>query len=144
MFWSNVKIAIRNLRKHKGFAAINIFGLAIGLVIFVFGDLLVRYEQTHDVFFANADRIFTVGVIAEPNSELPIDVMNSVQSAAAPIIKAELPDVEATARTIFWEYLVTMGADSFYEELVFADPELLQIFDFDYLYGGQNALDNPS
>ena len=61
MFWNNVKIAIRNLRKHKGFAAINIIGLAIGLVVFVFGGLLVEYEQTHDVFFENSDRtIFSI------------------------------------------------------------------------------------
>ena len=31
MFWNNVKIALRNLKKNKGFAAINITGLAIGL-----------------------------------------------------------------------------------------------------------------
>ena len=59
MFWNNVKIALRNLRKHKGFAAINITGLAIGLTIYVFGGLLVDYERTHDVFFGKYDRIYT-------------------------------------------------------------------------------------
>lgn len=144
MFWNNVKIAIRNLRKHKSFAAINIIGLAIGLVVFVFGNLLVEYEQTHDVFFEKSDRIYTIGVIAEPNTELPVDVMNAVQSAAGPIIAAEFPDIEAVARTIYWEYLVTRGADGFYEQAMFADPKLLEIFDFDYLHGTGNALDNPS
>ena len=144
MFWNNVKIAIRNLGKHKGFAAINIIGLAIGLVVFVFGDLLVKYEKTHDVFFENSDRTYTIGVVAKPDTELPISVMNAVQSAAGPIIKAEFPDIEAVARTIYWEYLVTRGADGFYEQLMFADPELLQIFDFEYLHGSDNALDNPS
>ncbi len=144
MFWNNVKIAIRNLRKHKGFAAINIIGLAIGLVIFVFGGLLVKYEETHDVFFEKSARTYTVGVIAQPNTELPVDVMNAVQSAAGPIIQAEFPDIEAVARTIFWEYLVTTGADSFYDELMFADKELLQIFDFEYVHGGQDALSNPT
>jgi putative ABC transport system permease protein len=61
MFWNNVKIAIRNLRKNKLFALINILGLALGMTIFVFGNLLVRYEQTHDAFFANADRICGAG-----------------------------------------------------------------------------------
>ena len=46
MFWSNIKIAIRNLRKNKGFAIINIAGLAIGLTVYIFGGLLVRYEDT--------------------------------------------------------------------------------------------------
>ena len=78
MFWNNVKLAIRNLRKHKGFATINIVGLAIGLVVFVFGGLLVEYERTHDTFFENSDRTYTIGVIAEPDSELPVGVMTAL------------------------------------------------------------------
>ena len=144
MFWNNVKVALRSLRKHKGFAAINIVGLAIGLVVFVFGGLLVEYEQSHDAFFAKAERTYTIGVRAQPNTELPVDVMNAVQSAAAPIIEAEFPDIEAVARSIYWEYLVTSGADSFYEDLMFVDKAFLEIFDFEYLHGGKNALDNPS
>jgi putative ABC transport system permease protein len=61
MFWNNVKIALRNLRKNKVFAAVNIFGLALGLTIYVFGGLLVKYEKTHDMFFENASRIYTIG-----------------------------------------------------------------------------------
>jgi putative ABC transport system permease protein len=63
MFWNNVKIAIRNLRKNKLFAFINIAGLAIGLTIYVFGGLLVRYESTHDAFFERSERTYTVGVL---------------------------------------------------------------------------------
>ncbi len=55
MFWNNVKIAIRNLRKNKLFAFINIAGLSIGLTIYVFGGLLVKYENTHDDFFEKSD-----------------------------------------------------------------------------------------
>ena len=40
MFWNNVKIALRNLRKNKTFAVINILGLAIGMTIYVFGGLV--------------------------------------------------------------------------------------------------------
>ena len=36
MFWNYLTIAIRNLKKHKGYAAINILGLAVGLTIYVF------------------------------------------------------------------------------------------------------------
>ena len=61
MFWNNVKVALRNLRKNKLFAAINIFGLAIGLTIYVFGGLIVNYERTHDTFFKNSERIYTIG-----------------------------------------------------------------------------------
>ncbi|MDH4108390.1 MAG: ABC transporter permease [Gammaproteobacteria bacterium] len=144
MFWNNVKVALRNLQKNKFFATINIAGLAIGLTVFVFGNLLVRYETTHDAFFEKAARTYTIGSIAAPALNVGIDKFNSVHSALGPLIKTELPDVEYVARTLIWEYLVTMGADSYYQGIRFADPELLRIFDLDYLHGDETALDDPS
>jgi len=144
MFWNNVKIALRNLRKNKTFAAINIAGLAIGLTIYVFGGLLVEYEQTHDVFFENYDRIYTIGATASPELNVGVENFNSVQSAVGPLIESDMPDVEAVARTLVLEYLVTMGPDKFYQQIRFADPAFLKIFDFDYLQGDSQVLDDPS
>ena len=144
MFWNNVKIALRNVRKNKLFAAINIAGLALGLTIYVFGGLLVKYEKTHDQFFANASRVYTIGSVAAPSLNIGIDRLNATWSTIGPIIEAELPDVEAVARAKNEEYLVTMGAESFYQRIRFADPTFLDIFDFDYIYGDATAIDNPS
>ena len=144
MFWNNVKIALRNLRKHKGFAAINITGLAIGLTIYVFGGLIVEYERTHDMFYKNAKRIYTIGATAAPELNVGIEYFNAVQSAVGPAIEANITEVEAVARTITSEYLINMGADRFYQVISFADPALLEIFDFEYLHGDSSALDDPS
>ncbi len=144
MLWNNIIIALRNLRKNKAFAAINISGLAIGLTIYVFGGLLVEYENTHDQAFANVDRIYTVGGTAAPELNVGVDKFNSTFMAVAPLIKAELTDIDAVARTRNAEYLLSMGAEDFYQGLRFADPELLTIFDFSYLHGDSSALDDPS
>jgi putative ABC transport system permease protein len=144
MLWNNVKIAIRNIRKNRLFAFINIAGLALGMTIFVFGMLLVRYEQTHDEFFANSERIYVVGGYAAPELDIGVKGMNSTVSTIGPIIKSELSDVESVARTLRFEYLVTMGSDSFVQDVWFADPELLGIFDFDYIQGDASALDDPT
>ena len=144
MFWNNLKIALRNLRKNKLYAVINIAGLALGLAIYVFGGLLVEYERSHDLFFANAERTYTIGSYAAEDLDVGVDNMASTFSTVGPIIAAELSDVEHVARTISREMLVTMGADSFYQHMRFADPELLQIFDFDYLHGDARALNDPS
>ena len=144
MFWNNVIIALRNLRKYKGFAAINITGLAIGLTIYVFGGLLVDYERTHDLFFENADRIYTIGATAAPELNVGVSKFNAVQSAVGPAIEANIPDVEAVARTLAIEYLVSMGQDSFYETIRFSDPALLDIFDLDYIHGDSSALGSPT
>ncbi|RLA33985.1 MAG: hypothetical protein DRR11_04095 [Gammaproteobacteria bacterium] len=144
MFWNNVNIALRNLRKHKLFAAINILGLALGMTIYVFGFLLVDYEKTHDVFYANSERTYIVGVIAAPELEVGVDRMNTTFSAVGPLIETELSDVEAVARTLRSEYLVTMGSESFYQSTYFADEELLTIFDFEYIHGDSTALADPT
>lgn len=144
MFWNNVKIALRNIRKNKLFAAINIAGLALGLTIYVFGGLLVNYEKTHDVFFENSSRVFTIGSVAAPGLNVGIDRMNAAWTTIGPIIEAEIQDVEAVARVKNDEYLLTMGAESFYQTIRFADPTFLDIFDFNYLYGDATAIDSPS
>lgn len=144
MFWNNVKIALRNLRKNKVFAAINISGLALGLTVYVFGGLLVNYERTHDLFFENTPHIYTLGSTAAPDLNVGVDQMNSTFTTVGPIVEAELEDVAAVARTINDEYLLTMEAESFYQGVRFADPSLLDIFDFNYIYGDASALEDPS
>jgi len=144
MLWNNIIIALRNLKKNKALAAINISGLAIGLTIYVFGGLLTEYESTHDQMFENVDRIYTIGATAAPELNVGVDKFNSVQMAVGPIIKAELSDIEAVARTRNQEYLLTMGSESFYEGIRYADPELLTVFDFNYIQGDSTALDDPS
>ena len=145
MIWNHVLVALRNLRKNKLFATINILGLAIGLTIYVFGGLLVNYERTHDLFFENAERIYTIGSTAAPELNVGIDKMNATFSAVAPIVETELSeDVAAVARTIASEYLMSVGREDFYEGILFADPALLDIFDFNYLHGDASALRDPS
>ena len=144
MFWNNVKIALRNLRKNKVFAVINISGLAIGMTIFIFGGLLVDYERTHDAFFVNSENTYTVGSHAAPELDAGFDQLNAAFSAVGPIIEAEFPDVEAVARTIRREFLASFGAESFYQSVTFADPAFLKIFDLGYVHGDASALDNPT
>ncbi len=144
MLWNNIIIALRNLRKNKSSAAINISGLAIGLTIYVFGGLLVEYENTHDRSFANVDHIYTIGSTANPELNVGVDKFNSTFMAVGPIIKTTVTDALAVARTRNQEYLLSVGDEGFYEGLRFADPELLTIFDFHYLYGNSTALDDPS
>jgi putative ABC transport system permease protein len=144
MFWNNVKIAVRNLRKNKVFAAINITGLALGMTIYVLAGLIGRYEASHDEFFVNSDRVYTLGVVPSSAMNLGIKKINTVQSAVGPIVEAELTDVEAVARTLRYEYLVTRGDQGFYETVQFADPALLEIFDFEFLAGDDRVLDVPT
>lgn len=144
MFFNNLKIALRNLKKNKLFAFINIVGLSIGLSIYLFGGILVSYEQTHDLFFKNARNTYTIGSIAAEGADIGVDFLDATYSAVGPIAKSELSDVRYMARTVSIEYLLTAGDDSYYDGVRFADPDLLKIFDFRYIQGGETALEDAS
>ena len=64
MFKNFIKIAIRNILKHKEFAFINILGLAIGIACSILILLFVTYELSYDKFHEKADRIHRVAVRA--------------------------------------------------------------------------------
>ncbi len=58
MLRNNLIITIRNLRKHKGYSAINLLGLAIGMAA---GFLILQYvafELSYDDFHVNKDNIY--------------------------------------------------------------------------------------
>ncbi|MEE4216999.1 MAG: FtsX-like permease family protein [Xanthomonadales bacterium] len=144
MFLNHLKIALRNLLKNKLFAAINIAGLAIGLTIYVFGGLLIEYEQTHDTFFEKSERVYTIGSNLSEGLDVGVTVVGAAYSALGPIIEAELSDVEYVARTLRYEFLMGRDDISFYQQVRFSDPDLLRILDFEYLHGDETALDDPS
>ena len=144
MFWNNIKIALRNLKKNKLYATINIVGLALGLALYVFASLLADYERTHDLFFRNADRIYTVGTSVLPEANIGVQEIDSAHTALAPFIKAELADVQLVARSLNREYLVRVDEESFYERVRFVDPEFTEIFDFKFASGDPGALQDPS
>ncbi len=144
MFWNNIKIALRNLKKNKLYATINVVGLALGLALYVFASLLADYERTHDMFFRNADRIYTVGTSVLPEANLGIRDIDSAHTALAPLIKAEIADIQLVARSLRREYLVRVDQESFYERVRFVDPEFTEIFDFKFVSGDPSALQDPS
>ncbi|PWI30045.1 cell division protein FtsX [Flavobacteriaceae bacterium LYZ1037] len=54
------KIAWRNLIKNKGFTAINIIGLSLGIGCFVMISMFVIDELSYDNYHENADRIYRI------------------------------------------------------------------------------------
>src|SRR5450432_2088027 len=54
------KIAFRNLWKNKGFSAINIIGLAVGLAVCLIILMYVQDELSFDRYNKNADLIYRI------------------------------------------------------------------------------------
>jgi len=60
MFKNYLKIAWRNLKKNKGYSAINIGGLALGMAVTLIIGLWIEDELTHNSYFENRDKIAQV------------------------------------------------------------------------------------
>ncbi len=144
MFKNYLLIAWRQILKNKLYAAINTLGLTLGLSIFVFGMLMVDYEQSHDSHWKNADRIYSISTFFSPQANIGVNETFGTFSAFAPFIDREISEIEYTARTITEEFLVSHDNRHFYEEIRFADPGLTRIFDFEYVEGDETAIDDPT
>lgn len=144
MLQNYLKVALRNITRNKLYALINVVGLAMGLVLFIFGSVYSKYEYNHDTFFANHERVYTLSSIFGSDSGIEGVENNTVYTATAARFKTEYDEADAIARTVRWEFLVSVNEESFYQQLRFADADLLKIFDFNYVHGDQSALDTSN
>ena len=60
MIRNYLKIAWRNIVRHKAYSAINIAGLTVGFAAFLLIFLVVRYEQSFDQFHVHKNQLFRV------------------------------------------------------------------------------------
>ena len=96
MFKNYLKIAFRNLFKHKGYAFINVAGLAVGMACCFLILLYVQDETSYDIFHNNAKQIYRV--TREFGSSGSIESAANTSYPIAPAFKAEFPEVVDAVR----------------------------------------------
>lgn len=145
MFKNYLKIAWRNIRRHKGYSFINIAGLSVGMACFLLILLYSQYEFSYEQHHENADRIYRVNV-----EQQLTDRVFRAQTSPVPLAEAlynELPEVvQFTRFQSLPTFLVRHEDRRYYEnELIFADPGVLDMFTFTLLTGDKNtALKEPN
>ena len=96
MFAHAFRTALRTLRRNRGFAGLNVAGLAVGLACVVLIALYVRDERLVDRFHENADRIVRVDAAFEEEDGMA-EPGAYTQGRLAPALEAGMPAVEACA-----------------------------------------------
>ena len=129
------KTAWRSLWKNKGYSAINIFGLTIGLSASIFIFLWVYDELSYDKFHSNANRIFKVLI----NNKYPdgrVETYPATPAKLKDVIKNEIPEIELAAQySMESELLVKHENNGFNENGIYADPTLFKILSFSIVNG---------
>ncbi len=147
MLMNYIKIAWRNMRRHKGYSLINISGLALGLSCFILVFLYVQYEINYDKYHEHYKRIFRIINHQPEKNYMNSDYFAWTQGPLAPTLMDKYPEVESAVRmNMFHNQLIVYGNDSFLlDNYYFADPEIFDIFSLELLLGNpETALDNPN
>jgi len=146
MFKNHLKIALRDLKKRKAYAALNILGLAIGLSCFLLIFEYVAHERSYDRFQDLADRIVRVRLDSYRSGEL-LWKSATVYPAMAPTMKKDFPEVENFCRLLDAELLLSNDERNvkFSETKgYFADPASLRMLAVNMQKGNPaTALSDP-
>ncbi len=146
MLKNYILVTARGVRRHPGYAALNVIGLAVGLACCLLIGLYVRYEGAYDRFHDNADRIYRV--VGQPlTADQPTNANGGF--SYGPALEDAFPEVEHAVRFVKmgWgeQRVFARGEHRFYEGNAFvADPEVFDVFSFPLARGdARTALVEP-
>jgi putative ABC transport system permease protein len=133
MLKNYLKVAFRNLFRHKVFSFINIVGLAVGMACTILILLWVQDELSYDKFFNNADNTYLVlrgdksGMTAVTSKML------------TPALKQELPEIKNSTSFMqlpeAFKFLIQNGEKGFEESVIMADSNFFKVLSYKFKEG---------
>lgn len=144
MFINNLKIAWRNLFKNKSLSAINIGGLALGMLVPMLIGLWIYHELSFNKQFENADRIATVMQNQVNNGKIETWWHNAMQ------LEPELRNnygnhfkyIVTTPGT--WDQLLTFEEKKVTKGGSYMGPDITEMLSLKMLKGNKDALREPN
>lgn len=133
------KIAFRNLWRHRGFSALNISGLAIGMAAGFLILLYVGFELSYDTMHSRGERIYrVVSDIKTPSDEYKMPL---VDWSALGTLEPHFPEIASSTRVLDLGLIVQKGNENFLEEKsLAADSTFFKIFDFKLIQGNPETV----
>ncbi len=122
------KVTLRNIVRHKGYAFLNIAGLALGLAGAILISLWVLSETSFNRFHENADSLYRVEF--DQNYSGKLFHVGVTPVPLAPALKESIPEIVDASRYFrVGEFLVRVGDNAFYEDNArVVDPSFFRIF----------------
>lgn len=144
MLRNYLKVAFRNITKHKAYSLINILGLALGMACFLLIIFFIRFEISTDNFHKNRKNIYQV--VRINNSRDYTERKGITGAPLAPLLLENFSAITHAVRfTNFRSELVSHGEKRFAERrFFFADAAVFDVFTFPLLQGNsRTALQEP-
>ena len=135
MLTNYLKIALRNLWKHKMFSFINIFGLAAGMTVCLLALVPVKEAFDYDEFHPFPDRTYRVLTDVTMKDGGKVSVATSPMPLGEALAE-QYGFVEKTARIYYGQVNeVTTDAKSFSVNGAFVDASFFDLFGFRFISG---------
>ncbi|WP_426668894.1 ABC transporter permease [Mucilaginibacter sp. McL0603] len=152
MIKNYLKIAIRQLRKQKMYAAIKIGGFALGIAACLLIGLYIKDELSFDKSYPDKDRIYRV--VGYYNTEGKIEKGTDWPAPMGKALKSDFPEVEISGRLMPNSLFEKAGSNEVrradqvqntYEQgFTYADQEMLDVLQLPMVYGKRElALKEP-
>lgn len=134
-----IKISLRNFKNNSFFTFINVTGLTVGILCFLFIAIWVNSELSYDKHNINADRIFRIyGKVTTASEEFTQGVTSA---PFAEYLKKDFPEVENTVRLAPIGGLIKYGDKIFQEDgVLLVDNSFFEIYTVDIIAGDNNNL----
>ena len=136
MFKNYIKVALRNLRKNRSYAFINILGLAMGLMVSILVFLYVIDETSYEKHITDYQDIYRMGI----NASLMGQTMDAPVSCSpmAEALRTDFAEVITAGRfkPVGQEIMLKHEDNKIYVQSgARADSVFLQIMDYEFVHG---------
>ena len=138
MFSNHLKIALRNLFKHRTIACINIFGLAVGFVVAILSILYIQNELSYEKWLPNQEQVYRV---YRQSPEQPTGGWVFSPQPLATTLTINIAGIEqATNLFLAEEMLFSKGEKSIYlQNVAIVDSSFFGVFAFPFSAGDVNS-----
>src|SRR5438552_1144261 len=140
MFKNYLKTALRNLKRNKSYAVINVLGLAVGIAACLLIFLVIQFETSFDNFHKKRNQIYRVG--SEFHTQDGLEHSAGVSFPVANALRIDFPQIKEVASIlkIGDEQLTIINNNTdqlkkFSADYYFAEPQFFNMFDFGWLEG---------
>ena len=143
MLKNYLRVAVRNLIRHKGYSFINIAGMSLGMASCILILLWVQHELSFDQFLDDGEQLFIVWTKQQYGDNVGLSL--GTPPAVARALREEYPEIlNSTRWRDSFEVSVRYGDLIFNENLTRVDANFLEIFSFPMIIGdAANALREP-
>ncbi|GAA4300273.1 ABC transporter permease [Compostibacter hankyongensis] len=125
--------AWRALRMSRGYAAINIAGLSVGMAGAMLIFVWLQHEVGVDRFHKKGARLYQVYGLHKLNGEIRTNT--NTPEPMAPALKLEFPEIEASSRYSSLSMVFRVGNSLFPESAAFVDKDFFSMFSFPFVIG---------